>query len=765
MKKKVEIKSTFNKLLIYYTMVVFTILLFSMIVFYVGYKDRAINQAIHDSNRTLLKSKEYINSSLNWAKTYIYQYYTDKDVNELMFGSSGNPEKGIEKIKEVPSHNISAHSIYVYNDNDKKIYTSSGEIVDYNNFRDQECIKLLQGKQDTTSTRIIHRRIDENASYDNKERDVFTLILANNMTENSVMPHGALVLNINIYDMKNYLSIGIGDDKILVMDKQAKVILNSSNTDEDISEEGYVKDILSVNKEKGNFITKVNDVKYIVNYEYDKYSENYYIYLSSYERVFENVIYILNLMIANFIIMSIVGIIMIFVVSKKIYSSIDNTLNIIKRHLNSNKEFEKYIDSDDGSKSDIDYISTVIEDMFSKAEIESIDSLNLNEKDLIFIRKFCLKSLIFNRKEELENYNERMKDMGIDLDNNTKSLVSIISININNADNLEEAAEKVYEIIDKHFGSLCDYYTLNMESKEICIVTMNFEDGEQIKTTLHKVQNKLLNEFGIITTISMGKEVENLKDLNESYKIAKTNIKYSFKYGTCSLINNKVIKRDINSAVKYDENLETQMFEILKEGDFIKAKDVLDKIFKTMEYMDYDDVIFYTNEVINNSLIFISQFSVTGDNSGLDEKSIKQKVMKIEKYTDGKDILVDVFEEFLNTMDKKKNTKKSKLICKIKDYIDNNYSNQLLSVEYISNEFKISSNYLRTLFKESEGKSISSYINDTRFEKAKWLLKNTSLTAGDISNKVGFTNPNYFYTSFKKAYGLSPTQYRSNEIG
>jgi AraC-like DNA-binding protein len=32
----------------------------------------------------------------------------------------------------------------------------------------------------------------------------------------------------------------------------------------------------------------------------------------------------------------------------------------------------------------------------------------------------------------------------------------------------------------------------------------------------------------------------------------------------------------------------------------------------------------------------------------------------------------------------------------------------------------------------------------------------------EISDRVGFTNYNYFYTAFKKFYGISPNKYRLN---
>ena len=46
-----------------------------------------------------------------------------------------------------------------------------------------------------------------------------------------------------------------------------------------------------------------------------------------------------------------------------------------------------------------------------------------------------------------------------------------------------------------------------------------------------------------------------------------------------------------------------------------------------------------------------------------------------------------------------------------------------------------------------------------RMEKAKELLSQTELKNYEIAEKVGFVDPHYFSIAFKKAAGMSPTEY------
>lgn len=43
------------------------------------------------------------------------------------------------------------------------------------------------------------------------------------------------------------------------------------------------------------------------------------------------------------------------------------------------------------------------------------------------------------------------------------------------------------------------------------------------------------------------------------------------------------------------------------------------------------------------------------------------------------------------------------------------------------------------------------------------MLVNTDMTITSIAEAAGFTNPNYFYTIFKKETGLTPAAYRTAE--
>jgi two-component system response regulator YesN len=58
------------------------------------------------------------------------------------------------------------------------------------------------------------------------------------------------------------------------------------------------------------------------------------------------------------------------------------------------------------------------------------------------------------------------------------------------------------------------------------------------------------------------------------------------------------------------------------------------------------------------------------------------------------------------------------------------------------------------------GETFIDYIAKKRIEKAQQYLMDTSLRIYEISDKIGYSSPEYFCRVFKKITGMSPRQYR-----
>jgi two-component system response regulator YesN len=118
-------------------------------------------------------------------------------------------------------------------------------------------------------------------------------------------------------------------------------------------------------------------------------------------------------------------------------------------------------------------------------------------------------------------------------------------------------------------------------------------------------------------------------------------------------------------------------------------------------------------------------------------------------------------EMILTLMEELKNADpKGARAARIMQYINLNFHNANLSVEMLSEEFELSSNYLCSIFKKAAGKTIHQYLTDVRIEKAKELLQNSNFKIYEIAEMVGYLDTNYFSTVFKKILGHPPLYFR-----
>lgn len=84
-----------------------------------------------------------------------------------------------------------------------------------------------------------------------------------------------------------------------------------------------------------------------------------------------------------------------------------------------------------------------------------------------------------------------------------------------------------------------------------------------------------------------------------------------------------------------------------------------------------------------------------------------------------------------------------------------------LSLEDLAAQASLSPFYFSRLFKKETGFSPHSYLIATRVNHAKFLLRSSEASIKDICFSTGFASESSFCTTFKKATGLTPSEYRS----
>jgi AraC-like DNA-binding protein len=96
----------------------------------------------------------------------------------------------------------------------------------------------------------------------------------------------------------------------------------------------------------------------------------------------------------------------------------------------------------------------------------------------------------------------------------------------------------------------------------------------------------------------------------------------------------------------------------------------------------------------------------------------------------------------------------------VKRYIIDHYDEKL-TVKTLAQTANINPVYCGALFKRLEGRSISSFINSVRINKAAALLETGEYNVGEVAEKTGFSDVYYFSNTFKRLMGVSPNAYKN----
>ncbi|MGN1085707.1 MAG: helix-turn-helix domain-containing protein [Porcipelethomonas sp.] len=94
-------------------------------------------------------------------------------------------------------------------------------------------------------------------------------------------------------------------------------------------------------------------------------------------------------------------------------------------------------------------------------------------------------------------------------------------------------------------------------------------------------------------------------------------------------------------------------------------------------------------------------------------------------------------------------------------YIEKNYA-EPISVSGLARLSNYSERQFIRLFKETLGCIPIDYITNLRMQKARELLKTSSLPIAEIASRCGYNDSNYFSRIFKKHNAETPSEYRIN---
>lgn len=451
---------------------------------------------------------------------------------------------------------------------------------------------------------------------------------------------------------------------------------------------------------------------------------------------------------------------------------------LVKRN---NKPLEELINllSPTGAPQNYDayeYINSVITKVLGEKETYAQKLYNQND----ILKENVLSNILYGKKNDKFTYEEQLSMVGIDMQNKMFAAIALYA-----GDLSQMFADENYKASENDRQKLAQFIMSNIIGEELnekyCAATVsmgnfvaviiNFGDSETDKFKADMMQvfthssELICKEFNFGITAAVSASHVSLSCLNDAYNEAVLCMEYAIK-SDCRVLFYDEIASDTRVKNPLSFEAEQDIVDCLDNGDYKKCKKVIENLIynfqlnksvsvETARSFACDLLTTFFKHVIPNDSGNSGRFLASVEMNGIMSSSATVSGIMLKTIT-----IIDRYLDSYDTEKKTSGTGKAAFYRRIRDYIDEHYVEDTLSVNELSLVFKTNSSYLSSQFKKEFGIGLLDYITTVRINAAKKLLVTTDLSNADIGERVGYANQRTFLRAFSKAEGITPKEYR-----
>lgn len=306
-----------------------------------------------------------------------------------------------------------------------------------------------------------------------------------------------------------------------------------------------------------------------------------------------------------------------------------------------------------------------------------------------------------------------------------------------------------------------------ISERRLCVMLWLPETEEnETDTTAEKVTARYLERVGqylnFTVTIGIGRVAEDLRSLRTSLKDAVHVLDYKAVLGMKRMIHCQDVPDSRNDVYEFLKTI-SLLVQSLRLSDDGWEKH-FDRLFEQMT-----ESVLSRQEIMSTVQLLFQHCNrefaeLPREYQDLWAVRIDYLLDHVEEWETLDELRLlcwETFRELAAEMQTLRDAKKHRThILQIRKYVEENYHNPELSLNYLSELFDINPKYLSKLFKDEIGEKFVDLLINHRIEKAKQLMQETDKAIQEISEEVGYTNYNSFNRAFKNVVGLAPSDYR-----
>jgi len=731
---------------------------------------------INRFNHELIEHNNYSITYLDeTAKKLGNALYGDKDIIQFI-----NMKKNDELVAVLASKVIDKHfltlkdieSVYLYNAGADIFYSSkSGERQTASTFSDQAIVALLTDRKFVTEYR--GRPIVTSVEKATQSAATCSYILFE-PGQTSPGLKNAIVVNIRTKALTDSIQAINGNDpetksSFLVVDTNGSILSKTLTPEFEhhMSEVRALSQQADELEKSNNQIIKIGGIRYLVSSSKSNANNWYIMGLTPVKETFKDVIK------ASFI--SAVIVVVIFIVCAVICLYLARRLNYPIQTLT------KIMNGEDPPKNDT-VVSRMEEFQYILSVFESMKEKNQQLDKIIHEAGYAVKGDFLNAllsdstTYSIDEVLGKLHDINLDYIATSQLCMCLIKIdNYSNFVSVNSQKERWalrYAIVNIATELAVDYGVFEIFSSDPdkfvvimdCSTVSEYKVlQEEVERYLREVQSNTLKYLRISLSMAYSTMFQGLEHLPSMHNNMKDSILLKMRDGHGSIITPYMMDEINTDNFHVSVKKEEQLVEKVLEGNYESAAVIYKAISPMLYQYTYNEIMYYIFHLIYSIYSSVlSKMPAIKDSQDLTLQQLLRGIQNAEVSTDIDNVMDTFLQNLCYKVGTLRNTSNSNdhLIQRIIGIVEQEYSNPELCLSFIAEKLRLSSNYIGQIFKTAHGQSIAQYIFDTRMQKLDDYMRNTQLSLTSIIEKVGLERNNYFYTRFKKHFGMSLSEYR-----
>lgn len=418
-----------------------------------------------------------------------------------------------------------------------------------------------------------------------------------------------------------------------------------------------------------------------------------------------------------------------------------------------------------------------------KARKEDINTLKeYYIKSLPILREKFMTTLITNKLHRSEIM-EKAQSYNLDLNGNG-FMVSVVSLDYNlSAEDGEHkglnegsGVPNEMELIKVSALNLCSEIAAKNElgivflqdDKIVIIAVSKQASAEQFAVntanTLEEIRTSAEKYLKSTVTIGIGTFCTEVNELSSSYKAALSALDYRIVLGNNRTIWIADIEPQAVEKITFDELKERALMSSIKVGTEEEIGETIDNLFREVIEIkaSIKEYQIYLLEILTTITKIAKNSNVDMDDIFGNNYNFFVELYKFNDINEVKSWVKDIALKLSNYITKDRQDTVKLIVRQAKDYAKENYNDSEITINKICEHLHISPTYFSLIFKRETKTTFINYLTKIRMEAAKELLRTTDKKTFEIAEKVGYSEPNYFSYSFKKNFGISPSEYRNS---